>query len=198
MVGDDSSSSTVPPQDIEIALWFAEEVSPHEAALRSYLRSQFPALVDIDDLVQETYARVVHARSSGKVAEARPYMFSTARNAAIDLCRRSRIVMMRPVNEMDALTVLDESPDAAEALSRNQELALLREAIAALPERCRRVIILRKLHGLTHRAIASKLGISENTVSAQITLGVFHIRGYLKSRGVSRERLMEAQPHDRL
>ena len=42
--------------------WFAEEVQPHESSLRSYLRSVFPSLPDIDDLVQESYARLLRAK----------------------------------------------------------------------------------------------------------------------------------------
>lgn len=183
----------MPPQDPEITRWFAEEVHPHESALRSYLRSRFPAVTDIDDLVQETYARLVHARSSGKVAEARPYLFTTARNAALDLYRRNQIVGVDPIAEMDQLSVLDDGPDAAETLSRDQELTLLADAIRALPDRCRQVVTLRKLHGLSHRAIAEKLGISENTVSAQITLGCFRIRDFLLAHGVTRDRLTQAQ-----
>lgn len=55
------------PQDTEIARWFATEVHPHEPALRSYLRAHFPTLRDIDDLVQEAYARVIQARHNGRV-----------------------------------------------------------------------------------------------------------------------------------
>lgn len=187
----------MPPQDVEIARWFAEEVRPHEPALRSYLRAHFPTLSDIDDLVQETYARLVHARTTGLVAEARPYLFSTARNAAIDLCRRKRVVPIESMAETARLSIPDDRPDAAEALSQDQELLLLVEAIRALPDRCRQVLTLRKLHGLSHRAIAEQLSISENTVSAQITLGVFRVRDYLLARGVTRDRLTQAQRQDR-
>ena len=183
----------MPPQDLEIARWFAEEVCPHEPALRTYLRGRFPTLTDIDDLVQETYARLIHVRSSGRVTEVRPYLFSVARNAAIDLCRRNRIVAIDQIAEMDRLSVVEDRPDTAETLNQDQELVLLTDAIRALPDRCRQVLTLRKLHGLSHRAIAEKLGISENTVSAQVTLGVFRVRCYLGARGVSRARLTQAQ-----
>lgn len=181
------------PQNPELARWFAEEVQPHEAALRSYLRAQFPRLRDIDDIVQDTYARLVRARSQGKITEARPYLFVTARNAALDQCRRNQVVAIDSVVEMDRLSVVEDRPGVAEHVSHDQELALLTDAIRALPERCRQVLTLRKLHGLSHRAIAEQLGISENTVSAQITLGVFRIRNYLRDHGVSRARLTEAQ-----
>jgi RNA polymerase sigma-70 factor (ECF subfamily) len=183
----------VSPQNPELARWFAEEVQPHEPALRSYLRAQFPRLRDIDDLVQDTYARLVRAWGMGRIVEARRYLFTTARNAALDQYRRDQIVAIDHIVEMDRLFVVEDRPGVAEHVSHDQEIALLTDAIRALPARCRQVLTLRKLHGLTHRAIADQLGISENTVSAQITLGVFRIRNYLRDHGVTRERLTEAQ-----
>jgi len=173
-------------QDLDIARWFAAEVHPHEPALRSYLRAHFPTLRDIDDLVQEAYARLIQARNSGRVTEARPYLFSIARNAAIDLCRRNRVVVFEPIAKTDPSFVEVSDDHAADTLDHDQELALLFAAIATLPERCRAVLTLRKLHGLSHRAIAEQLGISENTVSAQITLGIFRVREYFRARGVAR------------
>src|SRR5258706_7278593 len=52
-----SSLSAVSPSNL--SRWFAEEVQPHESSLRSYLRAVFPLLPDIDDLVQESYARLI-------------------------------------------------------------------------------------------------------------------------------------------
>ena len=51
----------MPPSDPETTRWFAEEVQPHESELRAYLRAKFSAHLDIDDLVQETYARLIQA-----------------------------------------------------------------------------------------------------------------------------------------
>lgn len=176
----------MPPPELEIARWFAEEVRPHEPALRSYLRSRFPALRDIDDLVQETYSRLMHARRLGRVAEARPYLFTVARHAAIDLHRRNRAFPLEPIADHEDRFVVENDADAADTLNHDQELALLAAAIEGLPARCREVLTLRKLHGLSHRAIAERLGISENTVSAQITLGVFRVREYFAACGLAR------------
>ena len=176
-------------QDLDIARWFAAEVHPHEPALRSYLRAHFPSLRDIDDLVQETYARLIQARHTGHVADARPYLFSTARNAAIDLCRRNQIVVFEPIANSNLRLAFQPEADAAALLDYDQELTLLSEAIETLPERCRKVLTLRKLRGFSHRRIADELGISENTVSAQITIGVFRVREYFKARGFSRSKL---------
>jgi RNA polymerase sigma-70 factor (ECF subfamily) len=77
--------------------WFQHDVLPHELALRAYLRGRFPTLPDVDDLIQETYARLLRAREAGELKDARPYLFSTARHAAIDYFRRCRIVRFEPL-----------------------------------------------------------------------------------------------------
>lgn len=174
----------MPPPDAEQSRWFSEEVHPHEPALRAYLRGSFPTLQDIDDLVQEAYARLLRARNAGEVGHPRAYLFATARNAALDLFRRGKIVSIEGIAEIEQLSVLDAGPDAAEQASHDQEIDLLRDAIGSLPSRCREILTLRRLHGRSHREIAQALGISEHTVNAQLAIGVLRCRQYLKAHGV--------------
>jgi RNA polymerase sigma-70 factor (ECF subfamily) len=169
---------------VETARWFAEEVQPHESSLRHWLRGRFPALRDVDDLVQESYARLLRARRRGQVAHARSYLFATARNAACDLARRERVAAIEGVADIETLSVYEDRPDVAESLSHEQEIEILAEAIQALPKRCRLVLKLRKLRGLSHREIARRLGISEHTVNAQLARGLAQCRAFLRERGV--------------
>ena len=148
---------------------------------------------DLDDLVQETYARLLRAWRAGNLAEVRPYLFATARNTAVDLCRHNHVVTNCRLEEFERLPVVEDGPNAAEAASHNQELELLRAAIKALPDRCREVITLRRLEGLSVHEIAQRLEISENTVDAQLCIGIFRLREYLKARGVSWARLRQAK-----
>ncbi|MBK8857350.1 MAG: sigma-70 family RNA polymerase sigma factor [Opitutaceae bacterium] len=175
----------MPPQDPEQARWFADEVQPHDAALRSYLRGKFPGHPDIEDLVQETYARLLQAREHAPVHNPKSFLFSTARNAAYDFFRRRQIVAIDGIAEIELLPVLEDRPGVAETVSHDQELQLLAQAIQALPTRCRQVLTLRKIHGLSHREIATRLGISEHTVNAQVAIGVLRLRDYLKARGMT-------------
>ena len=166
--------------------WFKEEIRPHERELRAYLRGRFPSLPDVDDLVQETYARLVRARAAGHASLTRPYLFVVARNVALDLIRREKTIPFEPLGEIERLPVVEEKPDAAETLSHEQELLLLDEAIRALPPRCREILTLRRIDGLSHRAIAERLGIAESTVNAQLMIGLMRCRQYLCARGVAR------------
>lgn len=166
----------------EHARWFAEEVRPHESMLRAWLHARFPKLTDVDDLVQESYMRLFRARAHGKVGNPKSYLFATARNAAIDSFRRQRAILVEDIESIGVPSVLEETPGVAEILSRDQDLALLAEAVQSLPERCRHVIILQKLHGLSYREIAARLGISERTVNVQIAKGVLRIRDFMRAR----------------
>ncbi len=167
-----------------LSKWFAEEVQPHERSLRSYLRSLFPALPDVDDLVQESYARLIRAKDAGTISHAKAFLFTTARNAALDFFRRRKVVSIDAVANLDELSVLEDRPDASEALNRQQELGLLAEAVRGLPERCRQVLTLRLLYAMSHKEIASELHISEHTVKAQLAKGMRRCADFLAKRGL--------------
>lgn len=167
------------------ARWFVEKVQPHERSLRAYLRARFPTLTDTEDLVQETYLRLFRARESGKTDLNKSYVFTVARNAAFDLCRRNQVISIEGIADLDGLPVMESGPDAAEAASQEQEIAILIEAIQALPERCRQVVTLRKIYDFSHKEIAVRLNISENTVNVQVTLGMARLRDFLRTRGVN-------------
>lgn len=172
------------PGHTEQARWFAEEVQPHEPDLRAWLGRRFPGLSDVDDLVQDSFLKLVRARNSGRVAEARPYLFAVARNAALDRFRRDRVSGLGRAVDADSVALVGESADAAALSDRDRQMTMLTEAIEALPTRCRLVLKLRKLQGLSHREIAGRLGVSENTVNAQIAKGVARCREYFQAQGL--------------
>ena len=173
------------PTNTEQARWFCAEVQQHEPALRAYLRVRFPSLRDIDDLVQESYARILRARQIGTAKLSRAYLFVTARNLALDAIRHRNVVTITSLAEIDELSVVEGGPNAAEAASCEQELEILAEAIATLPKRCRDIFVLRRFRELSHREIALKLGITENTVNAQLVIAMLRCREYLRLRGVN-------------
>ena len=49
------------------ARWLVEHVMPYEPLLRGWLQGRFGAQVEIDDIVQDAYARLLRARAQGTV-----------------------------------------------------------------------------------------------------------------------------------
>ena len=168
--------------------WFAEEVLPHEQPLRSYLRQSLPTLSDVDDLVQDCFARMMRARNTGTVRSPRPLLFAIARNAVRDFIHRKCRAELIPITENEEFAVLEEGSDVVELVCRKQEIALLTEAIHALPERCREVLLLRKIKGLSQKEIAELLGIAVHTVEALAAKGTRRCADFLRARGVGEER----------
>ncbi len=173
----------LPESPANAAAWFAAELAPHEPALRAYLHGVVGA-ADVDDLIQETYARLLRAREAGPIASPRGLLFATARNAARDLFRRRAVADTMPIAEIDGSRVFDEAPGVAETVSRRQEADLLAAAIAELPPRCREILVLRKFENLSHREIAKKLGIAEHTVEAQLTKALHRCEAFFARHGL--------------
>ena len=167
----------------DAAFWFAEQVQPHEPALRGYLHG-LVGQGEIDDLVQETYARLLRARERGPIEHPRGLLFATARNAARDLFRRRAAASTIPIAEIEGSRVFDPAPAASEVASRRQETEILEAAITALPPRCREILLLRKFENLSHREIAEKLGIAEHTVEAQLTKALHRCEEFFARHGL--------------
>ena len=108
------SPGTLSPHETETARWFAAEVQPHEPALRGYLRGSFPAVRDVDDVVQESYLRMWRARAAQPIASARSFLFQVARRLALDTVRRERISPVAHVPNLAALPVAADGPGTAD------------------------------------------------------------------------------------
>ena len=169
--------------------WFAEEVQPHEAALRAYLQARFPTLGNPDDLVQETYTRLLRAKANGGVRYTKAFLFTAARNVAFDLFRRRGTKPTEAVTDLVELIVLEDQPGAGEQMDQNYELEVLAEAVRALPDRCRQVIMLRYLDGMAYKEIGVQLNISPETVKVHIAKGMRRFAAFFAARG-----LLEALP----
>ncbi|WP_415909951.1 RNA polymerase sigma factor [Oleiharenicola sp. Vm1] len=161
-----------PDASPEVTRWFATEVQPHRPALRAWLLARFPTLPDVDDIVQESLARLVAAREVSPIRSARALLFTTARHLALDAVRRQRVVAFEPITDDTDPTVLTDAADVVASVTKQQELELLTKAIQSLPERVRQIFTLRTAYGLTQRQIAEKLGVSESTVEKQMAAGI--------------------------
>lgn len=162
---------------------FTQELQLHRAPLRAWLSHRFPSL-DVDDLVQESCMRAWRVHAVTPLVSIKAFLYVTARNLALDQLRRPQAVSIESIAEMERVFVSEEGEGIAETVGKNQELELLARAIQALPDRCRQVLTLRKIYGLSQKEIAAQLGISEHTVEAQVANGVRRCAEFLSRFGL--------------
>ena len=169
------------------AVWFAVSVRPHEPALRAFLSRRFSSLPDHDDLVQETYARLWRVSDPQRLDHVRAFLFTTARNVAIDQVRRARRSPVDPIDEATEISLLEPAPGTAEALDlvqRHEAMLAALHQVETLPERCREVMLLRYVDGFSASEIAAHLGLAAATVRVHLMKGVLDCAQFFRARGL--------------
>ena len=134
--------------------------------------------------MQETYARLLRVSDPQRLVHARAFLFTTARNVAIDHFRRSHRTPVEPMEETDEIALLDEQPGAAEAVDRAQRHEAMLAALETLPERCREVMLLRYVDGFSAQEIAAHLGLAAATVRVHLMKGVRDCAQFFRERGL--------------
>lgn len=173
-----------PLQALNLSQWFNDEVHPHGGQLKAYLRKSFPSVHDVEDVVQDSYLRVWKARAAQPILSAKAFLFKVARHLALDTIRRARRSPIEAVSDLSQLGVIDDKLDAAALASLREKIEALTDAVAALPERRRTIVILRKFKCLSQTEVAAQLGVTERTVENQLYRGIRQCEEFLHLRGI--------------
>jgi RNA polymerase sigma factor (sigma-70 family) len=162
--------------------WIATHILPHEAEVRNWLRRYVSSLTaaDLDDLIQEAYARVWRA-DFATIANGRSYFYTVVRNVVLEQARRARIVPMERIGQIETLRIASEEPEPERRVGARQELERLLQIVATLPVQWRRAFELQKFRGFSQREIAREMGLAEKTVEKYLGLALDRILETLAS-----------------
>ena len=155
----------------------------NESGIRRFLSRRVRRPQDVDDLTQETFLRAYAAEGEQDVAAPRAYLYRVAKNLALN--EKVRHANTRTSSlEDEAQPPQDVQAPSGEAhVYGRQKLALFAEAVDTLPPQCREVFLLRKVHGLSQKEVARRLGVSEGTVEKHVAAGLVKCAQYLRQRG---------------
>jgi RNA polymerase sigma-70 factor (ECF subfamily) len=154
----------------------------HNSFLKKFLARFFPEQHDIEDVAQEAYLRAYVAEQSKEIEQPKAYLFRAAKNIALTkLTKKSRQITDYIVDLSDSVVIGSEATTEDE-VEAEQTLGIYCEAVAALPEKCRQVYLLRKVHGLSHREIAERMELSISSVEKYLLKGVLACRSYVQKR----------------
>lgn len=150
--------------------------------LKRFLSGFFSEREEIEDVAQETYLRAYVAEQMKAIEQPKAYLFRTARNIALtELTKKSRKITDY-LEEAGVSTVPDNAAGADSEAEAEELLGMYCEAVAQLPEKCRQVFLLRKVHGLSHRDIAVRMALSVSSVEKYLHTGIVHCKTYLQRR----------------
>lgn len=164
-----------PPGQTAVTSAFLESA----AFLKKFLSRFLPVQQDIEDVAQEAYLRAYVAEQRQSIEQPKAFLFRIAKNLALTrLSRKSRRITDY-IEEAGESVVVDTSPASDEELEAQQSFGLYCEAVAALPEKCRQVFLLRKVHGLSHKEIGERLGLSISSVEKYLREGILACRAHV-------------------
>ena len=153
----------------------------HSQFLKKFLTRFLNREQDIEDVAQEAYLKAYSAEQDrGEIEYPKAFLFSIAKNLALNELNRKSRQMTGYIEECGDTVVLEASANTENTVEAQESLGIYCEAVAALPEKCRHVYLLRKVHGLTHRTIADNLGISLSTVEKHLRIGALSCRDYVR------------------
>lgn len=168
----------------------------HRHDLRRFLCARCGNAEDAEDLLQELWLKAsasARVGRTGPIANGRAYLFRMANNLALDSRRARMRAMVRDhewsenANGAFAL-VPEERRDNAEPideqLAREQEFAVLHDAIASLPPGARRALQLHRLDGLPQADVAGVMGITRSGVEKHLATAMKHLRNKLANCGL--------------
>jgi len=152
--------------------WFKREILPLEPMLERYLRRNWRDQSEVQDIRQDVYVRIYGSAGRERPLNAKCFLFQVARNLMIDRLRRKNVVVFDSFADFEAMDLAEELPDLESSMAAQQEVSVLQDALTKLPPRCREIITLRKIEGLSQRDVAKKMGITEDTVESQVARGM--------------------------
>jgi RNA polymerase sigma factor (sigma-70 family) len=152
--------------------WLARNVLPHEALIRMKLRDMCLYDLDVEDVIQEMYAKFLALPSLDSIRFPKQYALLTARAIIIDHIRHSRVVSITSSGNLEMLEIPEPDATSDERIEFQQEIRAVAAALEQLPKMCRETLILRRIEGLPQKEVAQRLKISEKMVKKHMANGV--------------------------
>ena len=144
----------------------------HHGWLKGWLRKRLSNSFDAADLAQDTFVRVIKARSALDIREPRPYLSMIAKGLLVDLFRRRSLEQ----SWLEALAAMpqEQQPSLEEQAILLQALVEIDRLLQGLGPKVKQTFILSQFDGLTYPQIAERLDISVRSVNNYMAKAMEH------------------------
>ena len=177
-VQDEQNPEEMAPAKDSIGSVFQHNVK----ALKGYLKRFFGNSHDVDDLLQDVYLRVAEAEKKEEIIAPKAFIYKVARNVALNEKSRAHNKLNESMDDEVLEQMLDDL-SLEDSFEQQQRFEHFCTAINKLPPQCRKVFILKKIHGLPNTVIAEQLNISVSTVDKHLAKGLIDCKNELQKMG---------------
>jgi RNA polymerase sigma factor (sigma-70 family) len=160
----------------------AEAAGPVRLWLTRFFGRRIGDPAEIEDMVQDVFARIVARDSVEPVEHLNGYVLKTASSVMADRARRRSSRADRLHVAFDADLHGEASIDPERVLGGKEDLHAATAALLSLPERTRTVFLLHRLEGHKYRDIAAHIGISVSAVEKHMVRAITHLSLAMEKR----------------
>ena len=151
----------------------------HNEALFLFLRSRLKSDQDAREIAQEAYVRLLQLDRPEELSFLRAYLFKIASNLAVDHVRRQG--RFRQISKELPLFEFPTPPSQEGKLAAEDEIGLVKIAVAELPPKCRQAFLLSNIENWPSSRIAKHMNLSDRMVRNYVSRALEHIRRRLAS-----------------
>ena len=133
-----------------------------------------------EEIVSDVFINIWRRRkNAGEIKNLKMYLYVSAKNITFNYLKK---LHRENLTDLNAVEIEPEDPfaDPGAAMITREMNTKLKNAINALPPRCKLIYTLIKEDGLTYKQTAQLLGISESTVDNQISIALKKISGAIR------------------
>ncbi len=143
--------------------------------LRMYVNDQFIA----EEIALDIFTNFWERRKELNINNSlKGYLFQSAKYRAISHLRKERNNIITQLNDQETLEVGDDVN--IDTLEVEELRKIIDEAIESLPEKSKLIYLMAREENMSHKEIASKLGISPKTVENHVGIALKKLRNNLK------------------
>ncbi|AYA42361.1 sigma-70 family RNA polymerase sigma factor [Xenorhabdus nematophila] len=144
----------------------------HQGWLKTWLTRKLQSAFDADDIVQDTFLRVMRNDSLASIRDPRSFLCTIAKRVIVDLFRRN--ALEKAYLEMLAQLPEAHAPSLEVRESQLETLQLLDKMLDGLSGKTRDAFLLSQLEGLTYNDIACRLSVSVSSVKKYVARAMEH------------------------
>ena len=149
------------------------------AVVSKYLKRS----ADVEDIVQEAFLRSYKVWKNNDLENPKHYILRAARNLSLNHLNLHSNTLTQLIHEVQCIESCEGPDPVFNQYEVSEKILVMCEAIEQLPEQCRRVFILKKIHGMGHIEISKTLQITVSNTNKHLAVALSRVTTYMRDLG---------------